>query len=377
MQVEGASFAIIGALDAFPRRLAARVIAARGATLQRSVSRKTKFAVIGHRLADRWPAPKIAHRTERARRMGVTPISETGFLRALDLQPEPEGARQISVRQLCEQSGLNPETLEWLRLFDLFEFAEAPFGFRDLVAAKQYQRLVAGGLDWLGLVRAARSGRSSYAGNLANVRLERSSWNDVLMRDGSALTELSGQHLLDLPVGDSVSADELFDAAQEAEEAEDWARARPLYQRAHAIEPNDPVIVFNLSHALMKLGEWQEARHYLTRVLALDPNYAEAWYNLASIARDQNDNETARRYLSKAITADPTYPDPIYNLALVEFDAGDYGEAARLWQKYRELDPDSDWGHRAKHGLQLIGMMTSQPGAKIDRKAAEQLHAGR
>ena len=294
-----------------------------------------------------------------------------------ELQPEPEAARQISAGKLTEQSGLDPETFEWLRLFDLFEFAEEPFGFRDLVAARQYQRLIAGGLDWLGLVRAVRSGRSSSAGNLANVRLERSSWNDVLMRDGSTLTELSGQHLLALPVGESASADELFDAAQEAEEGEDWARARPLYQKAHAIEPSDPVIAFNLSHVLMKLGEWQEARRYLTKVLALDPNYAEAWYNLASIARDRNDSETARRYLSKAVAADPTYPDPVYNLALLEFDAGDYGEAARLWEKYRELDPDSDWGRKARQGLQLIGMMTSQPGVQIDRKTAEQLHVGR
>ena len=86
------------------------------------------------------------------------------------------------------------------------------------------------------------------------------------------------------------------------------------------IEPSDPVIAFNLSHVLMKLGDWQEARRYLTKVLALDPNYAEAWYNLASIARDHKDVEAARRYLQKAIAADPIYPDPVYNLALLEFD---------------------------------------------------------
>ncbi len=376
MQVEGAAFAIVGALEAFPRRLAARAIAAGGGTLQRAISRKTNVVVLGHGLvAD--SAARIGHRLDQARKAGAVAISENAFLLLLQLTKAPEAARQIAARKLIEQSGLDAETFERLRLFDAFEFAEEPFGFRDLVAAKQYQRLIADGLDWLGLIRAVRSGRSAASGgNLANVRLERSSWNDVLMRDGPALTQLSGQHLLALP-SDDASADALFDLAQEAEEAEDWARARPLYQKAHAIEPSDPVIAFNLSHVLLKLGEWQEARRYLTKVLALDPAYAEAWYNLASIAREQNDPEAARRYLSKAVAADPTYPDPVYNLALLEFDSGAYGEATKLWERYRELDPDSDWGRRAKQGLQLIGLMASQPGAKIDRKAAEQLHVGR
>jgi tetratricopeptide (TPR) repeat protein len=197
------------------------------------------------------------------------------------------------------------------------------------------------------------------------------------MREGTALTELSGQFLLELPSDDIVSADQLFDLAQEAEETEDWARARALYQKCLTIEPSDPVIAFNLSHVLLKLGEWQEARHCLNKVLALDPGYAEAWYNLASIARDQNDIEAAKRHLAKAVAADPTYADPLYNLALLEFDSGAYEEAARLWEKYRELDPDSDWGRKAKQGLQLIGMIAQHPGTRIDRKAADQLHAGR
>jgi tetratricopeptide (TPR) repeat protein len=377
MQVDGAAFVIIGALEAFPRRLAARVIVARGGSLQRGISKKTNVAVLGHRVVEDWVASRIAHRIEQARKAGATPISENAFLRLLGLTSEPEAARQVSSRNLTDQSGLNAETFDRLRLFDAFEFAEEPFGFRDIVAAKQYARLIGDGLDWLGLIRAIRSGRSAAGGNLANVRLERSSWNDVLVRDGTALTELSGQHLLALPPDDSDSADQLFEDAQEAEEAEDWGRAKTLYQKCFAIEPSDPVIAFNLSHVVLKQGDWQEARRYLNKVLSLDPGYAEAWYNLAAIARDQNDIDAARRYLSKAVAADPTYPDPLYNLALLEFDSGIYDEAARLWQKYRELDPDSDWGRKAKQGLQLIGLMANQPGAKVDPKAADQLHVGR
>jgi len=78
------------------------------------------------------------------------------------------------------------------------------------------------------------------------------------MRTASA-DGVSGQHLLALAAEETLSADELFDEAQEAEEAEDWARAPAAYQKAHAIRAFRSGDVFNLSHALLKLGEWQEA----------------------------------------------------------------------------------------------------------------------
>lgn len=366
MKVEGAVFAILGALEAFPRRLAAREIERRRGSIRRGISRRTGIAVFGHRAAQAWSAERILKGMQDARLAGAMPISENAFLRLLGLATQSETPRQVSTRQLLEQSGLDAETLERLRLFDAFEFPEEPYGFRDLVAAKQYARLIADGLDWYGLVRAIRSGRvAAPGGSLASVRLERLG-SDVLMRDVKGLTELSGQHLLDFPVEEADRADQLFEAAQQAEEMADWALACALYQKCLAIEPRDPVIAFNLSHAFMQLGNSAEARRYLHKVLNLDKNYAEAWYNLAAIARERKDIPAARRHLQKAIAADPTYPDPLFNLALIEFEAGAHDEATRLWEKYRELDPASEWSQKAKHGLQLIALMAQHPGLKAD-----------
>ena len=287
----------------------------------------------------------------------------------LGLAKPPAGPRDLSARQILDQSGLSRETFERLQLFDVFESAEEPFAFRDLVAAKQYARLAADGVDWLGLVRAARS----REGGVANVRLERSG-RGVVMQSGAALSELSGQLFLGLPSADPDPSDRLFDEAREAEEAEDWERAATLYRRCVEIEPKDPDVAFNLSHVLLQKGEWQEARRYLTKVLKLDPTYAEAWYNLGAIAREQGDPESAKRHLRQAISADPGYPDPLYNLALLEFDAGDYAQATRLWERYRELDPDSVWGQKARYGLQLIGMMTGGPAGARKVSASDRRH---
>ncbi len=268
MTVDGAAFAIIGALEAFPRRLAAREIKARGGDLRRGISRRTKFAVFGHRLTDaRTSAQRIAGVIEEARKAGATLLSEDAFLRLLSLAEAPEGPRDLSTRQLIDRSKLDGETFERLRLFDAFKSAGEPFGFRDLVAARQYARLAAEGVDWLGIVRAARAQRlAGPEGGVSSVRLERSG-RDVLLKTGATLSELSGQLLLALPEDDPDPAEGLFEAAREAEEAEDWERAVALYRRCAEIEPKDPVVAFNLSHTLLKKGDWQEARRYLNKVL--------------------------------------------------------------------------------------------------------------
>ena len=361
MAVQGAVFTIIGALDAFPHRLAARAIEARGASLRRGVSRSTDIAVIGHRLAQTSTAERIARRLDEARAAGARLVSERAFLRLLELAHESEVRRDLSAKELIARSGLDADSFELLRLFDVFDVAEPPFGFRDLVAARQCAGLIRDGVEWIALARAVQTQSPiSPDGGLSQVRLERSEWNKVLVRSGEALTELSGQHLLALPE-ETDSLDQLFEDAKDAEDDADWARARAAYQRCHAMDPRDPVIAFNLSHVLLEEGDLAGARTALNKVLSLDRRFPEAWFNLAAIARRQNDPGTARRHLETAIETDPDYPDPIYNLALLEFEESRHAEAARLWSRYLELDPHSEWSHKARAGLQLIGMMANLP----------------
>ena len=367
MKVEGRSFAILGALEAFPRRLAVREIAKRRGSLQRGISTTHRNSRLrpshGAGLAGR---AKIAHASSERESAGAT-LDQRERVPAIARPCAAIRDRAADLRTAAlDQSGLDAETFDRLRLFDAFEFSEEPFGFRDLVAAKQYARLIGEGLDWHGLVRAIRSGRvAAPGGSLANVRLERSSWNDVLMRDGAALTELSGQHLLALAArGARLAPTSSSTRRRRRRRPRLGARERALRKMpgdraarsGHRLQPQPR------ADAAGRAGSRRGATSQ--RCSTLDKNYAEAWYNLAAIAREQKDIESARRNLQKSIAADPTYPDPVYNLALLEFETGDHEEATRLWQKYRELDPDSSWGRKAKQGLQLIA-----PDGKPSRRA--------
>ena len=161
MTIDGAAFAIIGALEAFPRRLAAREIKARGGELApRHLAadeiRRLRPSPDG-RADERTRIAGAIERGPEGRRRRRS--AKTPFSASLVLPRRRRAPRDLSTRQLVDQSRLDAETFERLRLFDAFESAEEPFGFRDLVAARQYARLAAEGVDWLGLVRArARNG---------------------------------------------------------------------------------------------------------------------------------------------------------------------------------------------------------------------------
>ena len=134
---------IVGALRAFPQRLAARAVATRGGRLRRGITRQTQRVVLGRKLLDKSEAV-IDARIDTLRDAGIRLISENGFLRWLRLLEAPEGSA-MSRQQLLDQSKLDGDTLDRLALFDAFEHDSEPFSFRDLILARKYAGLIAGG----------------------------------------------------------------------------------------------------------------------------------------------------------------------------------------------------------------------------------------
>lgn len=364
MDFEGKGIAIVGALDAFPKRLARREIEAGGGFFRRSLSRRIDWAVFGHRLIGKGSADRIAGKLAQSINFGILPVSERSFLQSIGASRLNSSIRDLSESQLLRQSKLAKSDFDLLALFDAFDFSSEPFGFRDLVAARQYAKLLKDGIDCCRLIQVIRTQGRGDDGSLSDIRLERTSWDDVVARAGGTVTEIDGQHILPLPTIHPIDqANDLFETAELAEEQEDWIAAARLYRKCLEIDREDPTIPFNLSHALMKAGDVQSAVHYLHLTLKIDPEYAEAWYNLGSITSSLGKMNSSKRNFEKAIEVDPEYPDPVYNLALLEFESENYGKAARLWQCYIKLDPNSDWTQKAKHGLQLIEMINKNDNA--------------
>lgn len=348
-------YGLVGALAAFPRRLAAREVERRGGRLMRRITRSTTHVVFGRGLLDRLGDASIAARAAAERASGRVLLSEAGFLRKIGLVPASHGA-QLSKAALLAQSRLAAGDFELLRLFDAFESAAAQFTFRDLILARKYADLIAGGAGWGTIVRSVQRG---YRTELPSKTLQVGAGRTIYALDDARLSELDGQLLLGI-CGPDETPDELFVDAETAEEAGRLDVAAALYGRCLALDPGDAAAAFNQANCLRICGQPAEAERGYIRAVKLDGAFVEAWFNLADMLRAHGRVDAARSYLARAIAIDPGYADAVYNLATLEFETGDLAAAESWWRRYLDLDPDSDWALTAARGLRFVALRSGQ-----------------
>ncbi|MER9752298.1 tetratricopeptide repeat protein [Mesorhizobium sp. M0166] len=358
----GTIFGTIGALAAFPLRLAAREVARQHGQLRRGVTRRTTHVVLGRKLLAKAGDGEIERRTAAERAAGRKLVSENGFLRLLGLMKAPE-ASALSRQSLIDQSRLTGADLDLLSLFDAFEHDAEPYSFRDLILARKYAGLVAGGASWAAIARSVH--RSGPIASLTAKSLAVGSQHgraDAIYLEGGQ-SELDGQLLFDLGTQDDDTLEELFADAEAAEEAEDHEQAAALYQRCLAIDPSDAIAAFNRANCLRAAGHAAEAAHDYARAIKLDPGFVEAWFNLAGLMSEEGRVASTRRHLLKAIALDAKYADAVFNLARLEFDAGNLAEARRSWVRYLELDANSEWARMAAKGIQFVDLQLARMSA--------------
>jgi tetratricopeptide (TPR) repeat protein len=352
--LSGRTVGIVGALARLPRRIAAREVAARGGTLRRGVRRSTSVVVLGRGLLARFGDREIEALVEGLRAPGRTLRSEDGFRRLL--AGDAAGA-DLAAEAVRTQGGLGERDFAMLALFDGFEHDAGGHSFRDLILARKYAGLLAGGAGWGAIVRSIH--RSGPAVSLTAKSLKVGG-GQVYACDGEGLSELDGQMLLGL--GDPVDdAEEVFAAAEAAEAEGRHAEAAALFGRCLAIDPGDSVAAFNRANCLHADGREDEAEAELARALRLDPKFVEAWFNLGCLVAGRGRAAAARGHLERAVAIDPSYADAVFNLATLAYEAGDAEAAGRWWGRYLELDQGSEWARRAERGLRYLALR-----AKLD-----------
>jgi tetratricopeptide (TPR) repeat protein len=354
MAQPGPSFGSVGALRAFPQRLAARAVAARGGRLRRGTTRQTARVVIGRKLLDKLNDVAIEVKVRALRDAGLKLLSENGLLRWLHLLDTPEGS-ELSRQSLIDQSKLPANSFDLLALFDAFEHDCEPFSFRDLILARKYAGLLAGGASWGAVARSVHN--AGPVASLTALSLHPEGSQRIYAAIGGAKAELDGQRLLPLEPAEDDS-EEYFTLAEDAEAAKLHAEATVLYGRCVALDPSDSVAMYNRANCYRALGELDDAAASYAQAIKVDPSFVEAWFNFAALLRDEGKVDAARTHLKRAIAIDPGYADAIYNLASLEFDGGRFDSARTAWSRYLELDDDSEWARTATRGIAYIDLNT-------------------
>jgi tetratricopeptide (TPR) repeat protein len=291
-------------------------------------------------------------------------ISENVLRRALGLlAPPPEVDRSMGRAEIERLSGLSPNLLSCLVLFDVLEPVDERFAWSDLVAAREAARLLKRGVA-IGNVLEASVALRRRGGNLAEARLAEGPTGELLREVGGQLAEFSGQLTMFGGQQKPRSIDDLLAEAEEAEAAGDHTTAESLYTTAMRADTADPVLPFNLGNVFQAQGRGPEAKVAWQIAVARDPAFAEAWYNLALAAEDEEQNDLAIAEYRRAVKAQPDWGDAHFNLALLLTKVERCDEALAAWQRFLEVEPAGKHAATAQKAIALCRMKIQQDKAQ-------------
>lgn len=368
--LKGQTLFLVGRLSGLTRRRLEQLLQARGGKLATRPTPRVTVIAFGH--------SAVGQALDDGR-VSLPPslptaaplISESMLRRQLGLLAAPGEVDRSLVRAEIERlSGLTPNLVSCLVLFDVLEPVDERFAYRDLVAAREAARLLKRGVA-LGDVLDAAIALGRRGGHLAEARLTEGP-SGGLVREyqgelGQQLSELSGQLTMALPMRPEQRARSIDDLLVEAEEAEtrgDHGTAESLYATAMRADAADPVLPFNLGNVFQAQGRPSEAKVAWQIAVARDPAFAEAWYNLALAAEDDRQADLAVAQYRRAVQAQPDYGDAQFNLALLLTQLDRCAEALAAWERFLELEPSSKQAGTAHKAAALCRMKIQQERAQ-------------
>jgi hypothetical protein len=348
--------AFTGRLACMSREKAFDVVRQHGGTPSQTVTRQTNVLVVGELgwplLDDGRPSNKLS----RASTYGIPAVSERRFLEWIGKAVPDSLHRSYSADQIAALSKLSSGTVDELVRFGLLDPRGGLFGFRDLASARQISKLFANGIILSEIIRSVKEIRAWLPqADLSNLRLHPDTHHAIEIEQPEGRTDKRGQFVFPVRPPEQ-NADTLFEEAQSAEDAGNFAEAERLYRVLTKCDPTDAAPSFNLGNMLRVNGRRVEAEAALLAATRVDPTFAEAWYNLSDLLDEQGRPEAAIECLRNALRAAPAYTDAMFNLALLLQRNNKHAEAAEHWRRYLANDAKSEWAARARRSLKFCEM---------------------
>ncbi|HOE52612.1 MAG TPA: tetratricopeptide repeat protein [Methanomassiliicoccales archaeon] len=145
--------------------------------------------------------------------------------------------------------------------------------------------------------------------------------------------------------------------------------AMDAYEKALAMEPNEPSVLEGMALLEDKMGRPERALELLDRSLALDPRNRHGWMERADIAeRLKRDEEVLKSY-DNAIGLDPSDPAAWNGKGFALLRLGRFDQARRGFEKALELSPNMPSaleGLRMADGKQREGQVAEMAGKVLE-----------
>lgn len=359
--LRGKRVAVTGCLVSMTHADFAELVAARGGEFVALPNRGTSVLVIGQ---DGLPLEQDGRQTTsltRARRFRaygypIELLSEEEFYSRLELvEPQRAIHRRCTINELSRLLKLPGRQLRsWMRagLIEPVEVVHrlAYFDFRQVSSAKKLCELTAAGVKPQQVRETLEQLRDWLPGidmPLAQISLLESDGRLLVRLDGERLADACGQLHFDFLTGlagepnvvavGGKTAEAWFEEALEFEDRGRPAEAVAAYREAIRLEPDDPVLHFNLGNALFACKEVAAAAEHFRQAVERDSCYVEGWNNLGNVLDILEDYEAAIDAYERALQLVPTYADAHYNVAETLVKLGRDNDAARHLRAYLQF----------------------------------------
>jgi tetratricopeptide (TPR) repeat protein len=116
-----------------------------------------------------------------------------------------------------------------------------------------------------------------------------------------------------------------------------WAEAKPIFQRALEVDPQDLESLRGMGLILLREeGRPERAAEYFRRAVEVDPESARDWSNLGAAWLEARRFGEALEALQRAVELAPRDPRALFNLANCLERLAEPNRAAETWRRFVE-----------------------------------------
>lgn len=167
-----------------------------------------------------------------------------------------------------------------------------------------------------------------YARRLADLYMDRGEWAKAFEQYEKFLGEVPGD------------ADAIYQSGYALDRLARFEEAEPRLRRAHELEPESLIGMFDLGTLLERLGRTEEAQPYLDRILNAGPEEEKALFDLANNYMSRSDSNRALRVYERLILLDPDDPHSRTNYGVALGREGRMDESIAEFERVIEKSPD-------------------------------------
>ncbi len=145
-------------------------------------------------------------------------------------------------------------------------------------------------------------------------------------------------------------------------QAGQYEQAETFLTHAHAADPSDFHVLYDLGVVALYAGHNERAREVLETAVREQPRNVDVLYSLAFVESNLRQPENAIRWLAQAAQLAPERADVQRLLAVTANELGAWADAAAAWDRYARLTPGDDEARRER-GYATIHMGKFEAGA--------------